>query len=162
MKKFPDLRNPIHFIASLGPIGKIPFAPGTWGSLFSCVLFIFISHFVNQIGLLIIIISIFAIYICDQASKDLINKDHKSIVIDELAGMWVALYPAIYYDTRDERVAYVILAFILFRIFDILKPFPISYLDKNIEGGFGIVIDDIVAGLFAGFITVCLMIFLFV
>ena len=161
MQKFPNLKNPYHFLATLGGIGLFPVAPGTAGSIFAWIAFVILSHYVNMIPLTIILI-IFAVFICEKASINLDDKDHKAIVIDELVGMWVALYPAIYYDTRDERMVYVILAFILFRIFDILKPFPISYLDKNIEGGFGIVIDDIVAGLFAGFITVCLMIFLFV
>ena len=75
--------------------------------------------------------------------------------------MWIALYPAIFYDTRDERVVFVILAFLLFRFFDILKPYPISYVDKNIKGGIGIVLDDIIAGFFAGLISVGVMIFLF-
>jgi phosphatidylglycerophosphatase A len=75
--------------------------------------------------------------------------------------MWIALYPAIFYDTRDERVVFVILAFLLFRFFDILKPYPISYVDKNIKGGLGIVLDDIIAGFFAGLTSVGVMILLF-
>ena len=160
MNKFPNLRNPFHFIATLCGIGKLPFAPGTWGSATALILFIVLSHYVNMLIIGSIVI-LFSIWICERASIGLDDKDHKSIVIDELAGMWIALYPAIFYDTRDERVVFVILAFLLFRFFDILKPYPISYVDKNIKGGIGIVLDDIIAGFFAGLISVGVMIFLF-
>ena len=161
MNDFPNLKNPIHFIATLGAIGKLPFAPGTWGSLFACILFIFLSHFVSQIEILIIITIFFSIWICEKASSELIEKDHKSIVIDELAGMWLAVYPAIFYNTQDERVTFAILAFCFFRVFDIFKPFPISYVDKNVKGGLGIVLDDLIAGVFAGFISIAAMSLLF-
>ena len=162
MNDFPNLKNPIHFIATLGAIGKLPFAPGTWGSLFACILFIFLSHFVSQIEILIIITIFFSIWICERASSELIEKDHKSIVIDELAGMWLAVYPAIFYNTQDERVTFAILAFCFFRVFDIFKPFPISYVDKNVKGGLGIVLDDLIAGVFAGLISIASMSLLFV
>jgi phosphatidylglycerophosphatase A len=93
MSKFPDLKNPIHFIATLGGIGKIPIAPGTWGSIFAFLVFIYISHYVDM--LIVVILSIpFSIWICEKASINLIEKDHKSIVIDELVGIWIALVPA--------------------------------------------------------------------
>ena len=161
MNDFPNLKNPIHFIATLGAIGKLPFAPGTWGSLFACTLFIFLFHFVSQIEILIIITIFFSIWICEKASSELIEKDHKSIVIDELAGMWLAVYPAIFYNTKDERVIFAILAFCFFRVFDIFKPFPISYVDKNVKGGLGIVLDDLIAGVFAGLISIAAMSLLF-
>lgn len=95
-----------------------------------------------------------AIFICEQASKDLVEKDHKSIVLDELVGIWVAMIPVLYISsTQQERIAYAVIALILFRFFDILKPFPISYFDKRFKNGFGIVIDDLVAGIFAGLLT---------
>ena len=75
--------------------------------------------------------------------------------------MWIAAYPAIHYAIQNERVIFVISAFILFRFFDILKPFPISYLDKNVKGGLGIVLDDVVAGVFAAAITIILMTLVF-
>jgi phosphatidylglycerophosphatase A len=75
--------------------------------------------------------------------------------------MWIAAYPAIHYATQNERIIFVISAFILFRFFDILKPFPISYLDKNVKGGLGIVLDDVVAGVFAAAITIILMTLVF-
>jgi phosphatidylglycerophosphatase A len=88
--------------------------------------------------------------VCDKASKELINRDHKSIVIDELVGMWIALLPVLVVaNSQYERIVYALAALILFRFFDILKPFPISYFDKNYKNGFGIVIDDVISGLIA-------------
>tara|TARA_B100000945_G_scaffold104471_1_gene82679 strand:- start:632 stop:1117 length:486 start_codon:yes stop_codon:yes gene_type:complete len=161
MQKFLDLKNPYHFIASLGGIGLIPFAPGTFGSIFAWVIFIVLSHFINMFVLTLIAI-FFAIWICDKAIKNLIEKDHKSIVIDELVGMWIALIPVIYIAyNQKERIIYAILAILLFRIFDILKPYPISYFDKKLKNGFGIVLDDCIAGIFSGigatFITILLI-----
>ena len=156
-----SLKNPYHFIASLGGIGLIPFAPGTFGSIFAWVIFIVLSHFMNMFVLTLIAI-FFAIWICDKAIKNLIEKDHKSIVIDELVGMWIALIPVIYIAyNQKERIIYAILAILLFRIFDILKPYPISYFDKKLKNGFGIVLDDCIAGIFSGigatFITILLI-----
>ena len=152
MNDFPNLKNPIHFIATLGAIGKLPLAPGTWGSLFACILFIFLSHFVNQIEILIIITIFFSIWICERASSELTEKDHKSIVIDELAGMWLAVYPAMFYNTQDERVIVAMLAFCFFRILDICKTCPMSYVDKKVKGGRSIVLDDVIAGVCEGLI----------
>jgi phosphatidylglycerophosphatase A len=148
MNKFPNLRNPFHFIATLGGIGKLPFAPGTWGSATALILFIVLSHYVNML-LVGSIVILFSILICERASVGLDDKDHKSIVIDELAGMWLALMPALYLSSQTSRTSYAVIAFIFFRLFDIWKPFPISYFDKNFKNGFGIVLDDLLAGLFA-------------
>lgn len=148
MNKFPNLRNPFHFIATLGGIGKLPFAPGTWGSATALILFIVLSHYVNMLIVCSIVI-LFSIWICERASIGLDDKDHKSIVIDELAGMWLALMPALYLSSQTSRTSYAVIAFIFFRLFDIWKPFPISYFDKNFKNGFGIVLDDLLAGLFA-------------
>ena len=148
MNKFPNLRNPFHFIATLGGIGKLPFAPGTWGSVTALILFIVLSHYVNMLIVGSIVI-LFSIWICERASLGLDDKDHKSIVIDELAGMWLALMPALYLSSQTSRTSYAVIVFIFFRLFDIWKPFPISYFDKNFKNGFGIVLDDLLAGLFA-------------
>ena len=148
MNKFPNLRNPFHFIATLGGIGKLPFAPGTWGSATALILFIVLSHYVNMLIVGSIVI-LFSIWICERASIGLDDKDHKSIVIDELAGMWLALMPALYLSSQTSRTSYAVITFIFFRLFDIWKPFPISYFDKNFKNGFGIVLDDLLAGLFA-------------
>ena len=160
MSKFPDLKNPIHFIATLGGIGKIPIAPGTLGSIFAFLVFIYISHYVDM--LIVVILSIpFSIWICEKASLNLIEKDHKSIVIDELVGIWVALVPALYLSTQTSRTSYAVFALIFFRLFDILKPFPVSYFDKNFKNGLGIVLDDLIAGIMAIFPAMALIYLIF-
>ncbi len=160
MSEFPNLKKPYDFIASLGGIGLIPFAPGTFGSIFAWLVFVIMSHFVNMLIYTIAIVFI-AIWVCEKASVNLIQKDHKSIVIDELAGMWVALVPVIYFASNQlERIIYACLALVFFRVFDILKPFPISYFDKKYKNGFGIVLDDIIAGIFSGILSVLIVVFL--
>ena len=160
MSKFPDLKNPIHFIATLGGIGKIPIAPGTWGSVFAFLVFIYISHYVDM--LIVVILSIpFSIWICEKASINLIEKDHKSIVIDELVGIWIALVPALYLSTQTSRTSYAVFALIFFRLFDIFKPFPVSYFDKNFKNGLGIVLDDLIAGIMAIFPAMALIYLIF-
>ena len=152
MKKFPNLKDPFHFVATLGGIGMLPIAPGTFGSITAWIIFVYLSHFISMINMLILTILFFilSIWICSEASKDLENKDHKSIVIDELVGMWIALLPVLVIaNSQYERTVYALAALILFRFFDILKPFPISYFDKNYKNGFGIVIDDVISGLIA-------------
>ena len=152
MKKFPNLKDPFHFAATLGGIGMVPIAPGTFGSITAWIIFVYLSHFISMINMLILTILFFilSIWICSEASKDLENKDHKSIVIDELVGMWIALLPVLVIaNSQYERTVYALAALVLFRLFDILKPFPISYFDKNYKNGFGIVIDDVISGLIA-------------
>ena len=161
MSNFPNLKKPYDILASLGGIGLIPFAPGTFGSIFAWIAFILISHFVNMLILTIVII-ILSIWVCEKVSKDLFEKDHKSIVIDELAGMWVALLPVIYFaSSQNERITYAILALVFFRFFDILKPFPVSYFDQKYKNGFGIVFDDIIAGILATVPSLIILFFLF-
>ena len=162
MKKFPNLKDPFHFAATLGGIGMVPIAPGTFGSITAWIIFVYLSHFISMINMLILTILFFilSIWICSEASKDLENKDHKSIVIDELVGMWIALLPVLVIaNSQYERTVYALAALILFRFFDILKPFPISYFDKNYKNGFGIVIDDVISGLIA-IIPSCLILIL--
>ena len=152
MKKFPNLKDPFHFAATLGGIGMVPIAPGTFGSITAWIIFVYLSHFISMINMLILTITFFilSIWICSEASKDLENKDHKSIVIDELVGMWIALLPVLVIaNSQYERTVYALAALVLFRLFDILKPFPISYFDRNYKNGFGIVIDDVISGLIA-------------
>ena len=160
MQNFPNLKNPLHFIATLGGLGKIPIAPGTFGSIFAWFVFIFLSHYINMI-FLTFAVGIFSVWICEKITKDLVIKDHKSIVIDELVGTWISLLPVLFIaDDRYERIVYAAIALILFRFFDILKPYPISFFDKEYKNGLGIVLDDVIAGIFSGILSVILLIFL--
>ena len=149
MKTFPNLKNPFDLFASLFGIGLIPFAPGTFGSIFALVVFVALSHFINMFFATLIIF-ILSIFVCNEVIRDLKVKDHKAIVIDELVGMWIALLPAAYlFDSVEERITYAISALIFFRFFDILKVFPIYLIDRNLKNAFGIVLDDVIAGIFA-------------
>ncbi len=160
MQNFPNLKNPLHFIATLGGLGKIPIAPGTFGSIFAWFVFIFLSHYINMI-FLTFAVGIFSVWICEKITKDLVIKDHKSIVIDELVGTWISLLPVLFIaDDRYERIIYAAIALILFRFFDILKPYPISFFDKEYKNGLGIVLDDVIAGIFSGILSVILIILL--
>jgi|TARA_B100000035_G_scaffold296200_1_gene287951 phosphatidylglycerophosphatase A len=155
------LKNPFFFIASLGGIGLIRFAPGTFGSIFSWFLFIYLSHYLNMIVLTSLMFFL-GIWVCENISKDLEEKDDKSIVVDELIGMWIALMPTIYFaDTQAERTTIAILALVLFRFFDIVKPYPINLLDQKFKNGFGIVIDDVAAGIITLLILIPVSVLLF-
>ena len=161
MQKFPYLKNPYHFLATLGGLGLSPIGPGTVGSIFGWIIFIFLSHFISAFTLVILtfFVIIFSVYISMVVTKDLIEKDHKSIVIDEMAGIWLAMIPVIFIaSSQYERTIYAMLALIIFRIFDILKLGPVKGMD-DIKSGTGIMMDDVVAGIFALLITQSLVYF---
>ena len=163
MQKFPNLKDPYHFLATLGGLGLSPIGPGTVGSIFGWFIFIAVSHFVSAISLVILttFIIIFSVFISSIVTKDLIEKDHKSIVIDEMAGIWLAMIPVIFIaSSQYERTIYAMLALIIFRIFDIFKPFPISYVDKNFKNGLGVVLDDLMAAIFAAIFSSLITIYL--
>lgn len=159
---FPNYKNPFDYVSTLFGVGLIRFAPGTWGTLFSVFLWLVFFEKLSSNTIAVLLAVILAIICCHFSSKDLDNKDQKAIVIDELAGMWVALLicsPLIESNyNKDDVYGYVnvFIVFLAFRFFDILKPFPISYFDKNLKNGFGIVFDDLIAGIFAGIFTILL------
>ena len=103
-----------------------------------------------------------AVLVCYFATKDLVDeeKDQKSIVIDELAGVWIAFIPVSGIVMMQDFLTYSILAFLVFRVFDIWKPYPIGLIDKKIKNYLGVVLDDLVAGLYAA-ITIWLILILF-
>ena len=166
MNKFPNLLKPSHIFATLFGVGLLPFAPGTWGSLVGLILFfytnIYLSINVEFFYLLLMVIIFSSILACYFATKDLsdIEKDQKSIVIDELAGVWIAFIPVSGIVMMQEFLTYSVLAFLLFRVFDIWKPYPIGRIDKEIKNYLGVVLDDLVAGLYAA-ITIWLILILF-
>ena len=144
--KFPKLNNPMHLLATCFGIGIVPFAPGTFGTLFGVFLIYLISLTDLSITYFVISLIFFSWTICILVSKELDEHDHSAIVIDELAGY------AIIYLFIPTTFFNLIFGFILFRVFDIFKPFPISWLDENIKNGSGIIIDDLVAGILSGVI----------
>lgn len=135
------------FIATGCFIGKIPFAPGTFGSL-AGILLCFILSKTSELAAIfgLVLFIIFSIWIANDAEKILNKKDPGSIVIDEIAGMAVTLIGLPF------NVFYVATGFIVFRVLDISKPFPIRYIEKRIPGGAGIVLDDVAAGIIANVI----------
>lgn len=165
------LKDKFHWIIATGlGVGKIPFAPGTFGSLLAVCIwvivnyyyFIFFNSFVaNLIMWLAIIISTFFIgiksaeFYCNKYQK----KDAGEVVIDEFCGQWIAIFISclssgvIGYKMQTITKPYfisILLSFILFRFFDIFKPWLIGKADKNVSGGLGVMLDDVLAGIFAG------------
>jgi len=140
----PDLKHPVHFVAFGFGSGLSPKAPGTVGTM-AAIPFLYLMSLLTNIQYLIVllIIIIAGIWLCEQSSKMLGVHDHPGIVWDEFAGLFVTMIAVPF--TWGTVVA----GFILFRVFDILKPWPISWLDKKISGGLGIMLDDLVAGAFA-------------
>ena len=161
MSKFPELTKFSHLLASFFGIGLLPFAPGTWGSLVGLLLFFSIIYIQLSFFLfltLFVCFVILSIIVCTIASKDLVEKDHKAIVIDEVVGAWLSFlfipFLGVYNFSTSEWLKESYLAacilFVLFRFFDILKPHPISFIDRKFKSGLGIVLDDLAAGVFAG------------
>ena len=139
---FSMLRNPVHLLALGLGSGLSPTAPGTVGSAVALVLLWLCGpNLVDWYWLIAISASILGIPICAYCSKSLGGQDHKAIVWDEFAGVWLAVMLIPY------NLVWWLAAFMLFRIFDIAKPWPISWADKNLHGGLGIMLDDIIAGL---------------
>jgi phosphatidylglycerophosphatase A len=151
---FPNLKKPSHLFAAWFGVGLIQPAPGTWGSLVGLLIWYFAEFLHSSINIILPIFILFSWLVCSQASKDSDFKDHSAIVIDEVAGMLVAL------SFVSHGIVTYLCAFLLFRLFDILKPWPISWVDKNVAGGFGILLDDLIAGLFAGGIIYTIFIFI--
>ena len=147
-------------------LGKIKFMPGTFGSL-ATTIFLFYLFYVLKISSNIILIGwiiifIYSFYAVSTHISDSKNKDPGEIIIDEFLGQSIPiyLYEISHGTTKeaDEAIIYYSLFFILFRYFDIMKPFPVSFFDKNFKNSFGVIMDDICAGLYVVLSLVCFMI----
>lgn len=138
------IKNPIHFLAFGLGLGFSPIAPGTAGTLLGIVIYFLTSYSLLMNQLVIIILSIiFGIYICGKTAADIGCHDHPGIVWDEVTGFLITMF------MLPFSLFNIILGFILFRIFDIVKPWPIKIIDKKLFGGFGIMLDDVIAGIFS-------------
>jgi phosphatidylglycerophosphatase A len=143
------LRSPTLFLAFGFGSGLASKAPGTIGTLAAIPLWLLLCQLpVSLYWSVIAISAIVGIYICDRASSKLGVHDHSGIVWDEFVGLWIALA------FIEPQLNSIIIGFILFRFFDIVKPWPINWLDKRVGNGTGIMIDDIVAGFFAAMLIV--------
>ncbi len=137
-------RNPLYFIGFGLGSGAMPFAPGTFGTLMAIPFYILIHFLPFYFYLFFVLCFVIAsAWLCDYLSKKIQIHDHPGMCIDEFAGFFVTMIAAPF------SFAWILYGFILFRVFDIWKPWPIRWLDKNVPGGIGMVLDDVVAGLFA-------------
>ena len=135
------------FLATGFFIGTVPFAPGTFGSVIGLPICFLISRLDILIGVICTVLFIlFAIWVAAAAEKVLRKRDAGEIVIDEIAGLIVTFIGLPF------TLKTVIAGFIIFRTFDILKPFPIRFLEKKVAGGSGVVLDDVLAGLYGNLI----------
>ena len=136
-------------------LGKIKFMPGTFGSLATTIILFYLFHITNISSdimlLILIIIFVYSFYAISNHIKTNKNKDPGEIVIDEFLGQSIPIYLyEIAHGTskeNSEAIIYYVIFFILFRYFDIMKPFPVSFFDKNFKNSFGVIMDDICAGL---------------
>ena len=159
--------NLINFLfVTLFGIGKIKKIPGSVASLATILFLFFLFHVLNfspNIVLPLIVITFFiSLYSINMFIKDLTQKDPKEVVIDEFIGQSIpiCLYEIAHNVPRetDQVLKFYFIMFVLFRIFDITKPFPVNYYDKNFKNSFGVIMDDVCAGLYVVAILVLYMI----
>ncbi len=140
-------RNPIHFLAFGLGSGAAPKAPGTFGTLAAVPLWYLMAQTSLPVYLgLTLIAFVIGIWLCGRTSRDLGVHDHGGIVWDEFVGYWVTMIAV------PVGWIWALLGFILFRLFDIWKPWPIRPVDRRVHGGLGIMLDDVLAGVFAGLV----------
>ena len=153
------------FVTMFG-LGKIRFMPGTFGSLATTIFLFYLFHSLNISSNIIligwIVIFIYSFYAVSTRTQDSKNKDPGEIIIDEFLGQSIPiyLYEISHGTTKEnsEAIIYYVLFFLLFRYFDIVKPFPVSFFDKNFKNSFGVIMDDICAGLYVVLTLVCFMV----
>jgi phosphatidylglycerophosphatase A len=147
-------------------IGKIKMIPGTFGSLATIIILFILFHTLNissnliLLGLIIIFIYSFSAVASHTENSE--NKDPKEIVIDEFIGQSIPIYLyEISHGTEkspNEAIIFYAICFVLFRFFDIKKPFPVSFFDRNFKNSFGVIMDDVCAGLYVVLSLICFMV----
>lgn len=146
-----SLKNPWHLLATGFGSGLSPIVPGTMGTIAAIPFYLLLVQLPLPFYLLAVIIAcIIGVKICQVTSDDMKVHDHGSIVWDEFAGLWITMLvvPLLNLNAMDWK--WLLTGFVLFRFFDMVKPWPIGWLDKRVHGGLGIMLDDIVAGVMAG------------
>jgi phosphatidylglycerophosphatase A len=137
-------RSPVQFLAFGFGSGLSPRAPGTAGTLVAVPLYWLISDCsLLAYSALLLLAALLGVWICDVASRQLQVHDHPGIVWDEFVGYWITMWAV------PADWSWMLVGFVVFRVFDIAKPWPISHLDRQVKGGFGIMIDDVLAGVMA-------------
>ena len=149
------MRDPVHLVAFGFGTGLIPYAPGTFGTLIAVPIVLFVMQFgwIAHLGFAIIA-AIFGIYVCGESARRLDVHDHPGIVWDEITGFafTMLMVPAQFF--------WIVAGFTLFRVLDIWKPWPIREADHSLPGGLGIMLDDVLAGIFAAAILYALRLIL--
>jgi len=156
MEKLPQrfLKNPVNFLAFGLGSGCAPKAPGTFGTAAAVLFYLPLQYLSLWLYLGFIVVSfVLGVWLCDRASKALGVHDHGGIVWDEFVGYWITMIAA------PAGWVWMLVGFLLFRLFDIWKPWPIKIADEVVEGGFGIMIDDVLAGIYA---LICLQLLAYV
>ena len=147
-------------------IGKLKKIPGSYASLATTIFLFFLFHVINFspniVLILVIIIFFISLYAVKIFIRDLDNKDPKEVVIDEFIGQSIpiCLYEIAHEGTKETShvLTFYFIMFILFRIFDIAKPYPVSYYDKNFKNSFGVIMDDVCAGMYVVAVLVFYMV----
>ena len=144
-------------------IGKIKYAPGTVASLITCFAFLLLINIFNMSVILLftLIIFCYSFVAINNTFENFDSEDPQEIVIDEVVGQMLPLFAIPIYETLYPlpKIYYCVAAFLTFRLFDIWKPYPVSYVDNNVKGALGIMLDDIVASIYS--IIVLAIIFFF-
>lgn len=150
-------KSPLIWIATVGGLGFCRPAPGTWGTLgaLPIALLIYLWGGISAYFIAFIVFLALGYVATKSFEKQSGTHDSKMIVIDELLGLWIALLPSLYFD--EMSFVHIASAFVLFRLFDILKPYPIREFDRDIDGPIGVIADDIVAGQYAAIVMAILM-----
>ena len=138
------LANPIHLVAFGFGAGLSPKAPGSVGTIVAVLIYLVLPSMPPIIYAGLILLSfVFGIWICGKTAEDLGVHDHGGIVWDEFVGYWITMFMA------PSGLFWVLLGFVFFRLLDIFKPWPIKWADKELAGGLGIMLDDVLAGIMA-------------
>lgn len=134
----------MHLLAFGFGAGTLPFAPGSFGTLVAIPIYLLLAPLplISYLSTLLVVF-IAGVWLCERTSRDLGVHDHGGIVWDEIVGYLVTMTFA------PAGWLWILIGFLLFRLFDILKPWPISTIDRQVKGGFGIMLDDLLAGIYA-------------
>ena len=145
-------------------VGKIKYAPGTIASLITCLLFLLLINVFNIFFVLLLTLMIFcySLVAINNSFDNYDSDDPQEIVIDEVVGQMIPLLALPVYETLYPlpKIYYCIAAFLLFRFFDIVKPFPVNYVDNNVKGSLGIMLDDIIASVYSIIILTIILFFM--
>lgn len=149
------LSTPAGWLACGFGSGLAPVAQGTFGSLAAILPWLLMRQLSLPLNVLVIVIGFaIGVWACDVAGRKLGVDDHRSLVWDEFVGQWIALLPALLAPWWA-----IVVGFALFRLFDVWKPWPIRYFDRHMKGGLGVMVDDVIAGLFAAAVLKLILIY---